>query len=170
MLIYATGYGNLERKELKLAFGKADFCAEPIHRYCGKNTFLLSQSFWKRIQEMTGFHDYMYHNALKISGVNEAWCEWGMVWMRHPATGYWMIYHHASNNACFKWLIPVFVCPILVEIPGSLVPYPVTIVDESCDWVVAVFVGSAKIQEHRFISKFIKSPFRVKCSQLIFNK
>ena len=164
MLIYATGYGNLERKELKLAFGKAYFCAEPIHRYCGKNTFLLSQSFWKRIQEMTGFHDYMYHNALKISGVNEAWCEWGI---RQRVIEWFTT---MQCNACFKWLIPVFVCPILVEIPGSLVSYPVTIVDESCDWVVAVFVGSAKIQEHRVISKFIKSPFRVKCSQLIFNK
>ena len=97
-------------------------------------------------------------------GVNEAWCEWGI---RQRVIEWFTT---MQCNACFKWLIPVFVCPILVEIPGSLVSYPVTIVDESCDWVVAVFVGSAKIQEHRVISKFIKSPFRVKCSQLIFNK
>ena len=73
----ATGYGNLERKKLKLAhLGKANFSAQPIHRYWRKNTFLLHKSFWSVSREWRRFHNYIHDMHWK-----------SLVWMRHARRG-----------------------------------------------------------------------------------
>ena len=83
-----TGTSNAKNKSWHL--GKADFCAEPIHRYCRKNTFLLSQSFWKRIQKMIGF------TTTSTIWTEDQWCEWGMLQFKRNhliSKNLWDIYY-----------------------------------------------------------------------------
>ena len=44
-----------------------------IATVCRKSTFLLSQLFWKRIQEMIGF------TTISTICTENPWCEWGML-------------------------------------------------------------------------------------------